>query len=237
MPPTARCCSGSKFVVVSRILPSRKNPKKASVQIAQFIISCSLSPTSSKLFNSSQYSWSNLKPFWSRTLAECVGFSHTQFQWSSWNCYRACRKTEPQHLGEISSVLFWPNSSVVHPHDLSSCYQALLRFMFWVSCFNPLPSNPTYLMPVCITFAHKSSPQPQSKFICHALLNLYISMSMPSSDHASMSKLPTVQVVAIINCSYNRDHELMHLLHTLFFFETILELNMQAVTYLGCIID
>ena len=90
-----------------------------------------------------------------------------QFRPSSWNWYRTCRQTEPQQPqqpGEICSILFWPKSNTIHPQDLSSCYQAFLSFLLCISYFNPLSSNPTYLMPVCII--PRVSLRVQSKFVC-----------------------------------------------------------------------
>ena len=49
-----------------------------------------------------------------------------------------------------SSPLSYHTPNTIHPQDLSSCCLAFLSFLLCISYFNPLSSNPTYLMPVCI---------------------------------------------------------------------------------------
>ena len=66
-----------------------------------------------------------------------------------------------------SSPLSYHTPNTIHPQDLSSCCLAFLSFLLCISYFNPLSSNPTYLMASMYhTSTHKVSPQVQAKFIC-----------------------------------------------------------------------
>ena len=121
----------------------------------------------------------------------CNGAVARQFQSSSWNCYRWDMQTD------WNSPTWRDMLIKVSPGDLSSCYQVILWFLFWISYSNPLSSNPTYL---CLSVGSQGLLN-HNQLICQPLGAVKSPWAMPSPDHTSMPKFQAIQVWLKPMCS------------------------------------